>query len=130
MLTLLICSFFRYEYRTADAFVRDFEQMKANAIKFNGQGSPIAQEAVAIHDFVRDQVESSRSELNSLEEQVEELMNAKPKKKNKAGTSKNTGAGAGSNVASVGGIAVNLGDLSKSMAFDGVDSDSDESIDV
>jgi len=104
--------------------------MKANAIKFNGQGSPIAQEAVAIHDFVRDQVESSRSELNSLEEQVEELMNAKPKKKNKAGTSKNTGAGAGSNVASVGGIAVNLGDLSKSMAFDGVDSDSDESIDV
>lgn len=29
--------FFRYEYRTADAFLKDFELMKSNAIKFNGK---------------------------------------------------------------------------------------------
>jgi hypothetical protein len=27
----------RYEYRTADSFVKDFELMKNNAIKFNGK---------------------------------------------------------------------------------------------
>ena len=26
----------RYEYRTADAFLKDFNLMKSNAIKFNG----------------------------------------------------------------------------------------------
>jgi hypothetical protein len=104
--------------------------MKTNAIKFNGQVSPIAQEAVAIHEYIRDQVDSCRSELTALEEQVDELMNAKPKKKNKHGATMNLGTSSGSNLASVGGISVNLGDLSKNMAFDGVDSDSDESIEL
>lgn len=104
--------------------------MKSNAVKFNGEGSPIAQEAISIYDYVRDQVDSSRDELNSLEEAVKELMSGKPKKKKKKGLSKSHAAAGGSNVASFGGVSVNLGDLSQSIHFDGIDSDSDESYDL
>lgn len=113
----------KYEYRSADALLRDFELMKNNAIKFNGQANAIAQEAIAIQDYVKDQIESSRAELSALEEAVEDQMNTKPKKKKK-GLSKKA---ASSTTASVGGVSVNIGDLSQSMHFDGVDSDSDES---
>jgi len=102
--------------------------MKNNAVKFNGPASPISLEAIAILDYVRDQVQSQRDELTALETAVDELMNAKPKSKKKSGASKKKeSSSALSNVASVGGVAVNLGDLSKSMHFDGADSDSDDS---
>jgi len=116
--------------------------MKSNAIKFNGEASPIAQEAVSILEYVRDQVNSNRSELTPLEEAVREQMSGKPKKKaKKGGTKKGAGSAGGSggassgNVASVGGVSINLGDLSTSMHFDGAgggggggaDSDTDES---
>jgi hypothetical protein len=98
--------------------------MKNNAIKFNGEGSQIAQEAVAIYDFVRDQVDSSRQELSALEEAVEDQMSGKPKsKKRKKAGSKSKPA----TTASIGGVSINLGDLSSSMHFTGADSDSDES---
>jgi hypothetical protein len=116
----------RYDYRTADAMVRDFELMKSNAIKFNGQANPISQEAVSIHDFVRDQVESKRAELSALEEAVSEQMSTKPKKKRKTGTTKKSANAASGTVASVGGVSVNLGDVSH---FDGIDSDSDSDSD-
>ena len=99
--------------------------MKSNAVKFNGLNSAIALEAIAIYDFVRDQVESSRDELTALEEAVKEQMSGKPKKKKKQGGSKKS-SGA-SNMASVGGVDVNLGDLSQQM-LEGINSDSDESI--
>jgi Bromodomain len=131
--------FRRYEYRTADAFLRDFELMKTNAIKFNGPANHIAQEAVAIHEFVRDQVNSCRAELKSLEDQVDDLMNATPKKKLKTGAGKGPGGhgassssaggvGSGSHLASVGGHTINLGNLGdlRNMAFDDDDSDSDD----
>lgn len=115
----------RYEYRTADQLVRDFELMKNNAIKFNGPTNLIAVEAVKIYDYVKDQVDANRDELSALEEAVEEQMNTKPKKKKK-GVSKK--APASGTVANFGGVDVNLGDLSQSMHFTGGDdSDSDES---
>jgi exopolyphosphatase/pppGpp-phosphohydrolase len=101
--------------------------MKSNAIKFNGQANSIAQEAVAIHEYVKDQIDSNREELSALEEAVEEQMSTKPTKKKKGLSKKAAGASSGT-VATFGGVDVNLGDLSKSMHFDGdEDSDSDES---
>jgi transcription initiation factor TFIID subunit 1 len=133
----------RYEYRTADAFVRDFELMKSNATKFNGPANLITQEAVAIYEFVRDQVESFRPELRELEEQVDELMNAKPKKKLKAasgtrptgpGSSAALGGGTGTSggshlTANVAGHTVNLGSLGhlRNIALGhGADEESDD----
>jgi len=102
--------------------------MKSNAIKFNGESNPISQEAVAIHDFVKDQVQSKRAELSALEEAVKEQMTAKPKKKFKKGISKKTVNAASGNVASVGGVSVNLGDLSSSLHFEDMGSESDDSL--
>jgi hypothetical protein len=98
--------------------------MKANAIKFNGQASPIAMEAASIYEYVKDQVEASRTELTKLEEEVNEQMNGKPKKKKKTGESKKPGGSGSGNMARIGGVAVNLGDLPQGMQFDGMDSDS------
>ena len=112
----------RYEYRTADGLIKDFELMKNNAVKFNGPASPIAAEAVAIYDFVRDQVESHRADLMDLEEAVKEQMEGKPKKKRKSNDEKKS---IKSTTATFGGVNINLGDLSSHLH--GVDSDSDES---
>lgn len=106
----------KYEYRSASAFVRDFELMKMNAIKFNGEGSPIAQEATAIHTLVKNMVDTNREELAKLEDSVDELMSGASKKAKKQKRSGNT--------TTVGGVSVNLGDLPKGLAFG--DSDSGE----
>lgn len=108
----------KYEYRTADALVKDFELMKNNAIKFNGEASPIAQEAIAIHEFVRDQVQACRTELTKLEEQVEDQMGGKSKKKRK-----DMDLSASGTVARIEGVPVNLGDL---KGYDSGSGDDDE----
>ncbi|GKZ00022.1 hypothetical protein MPSEU_000955600 [Mayamaea pseudoterrestris] len=113
----------RYEYRTADGLVKDFELMKDNAAKFNGPADVIAVEAAAIFEFVRDQIESQRAELSELEEAVKEQMEGKPKKKRKKNEDKKSKASYG-NAARVSGFDVMLGDVSH---FHGGDSDSDES---
>jgi len=113
-----------YEYRTAESLLEDFALMKSNAIKFNGEGNQIAQEAIAIYDFVRDQIQASQAELSSLEAAVEEQMSAKPKKKRKAGATgkkKKSTSPKGGGTADIGGVTINLGDLQQ---FD--DSDSGE----
>jgi len=117
----------KYEYHTADAFICDFELMKSNAIRFNGEGTVFAKAAEEILDYVKDQVDSIRSELTPLEEQVAELMSGKPKKKRKkAGTAKKSKSAASSNLARIGGVAIDLGDVSKHLGED--DSDSGESV--
>ncbi|KAL7568791.1 hypothetical protein ACA910_007211 [Epithemia clementina (nom. ined.)] len=67
----------RYEYRTADALLDDFELMKSNAIKFNGEAHHIAKEAKAIAEFVQEQIQANRAELSQLEVAVEEQMDPK-----------------------------------------------------
>jgi len=113
----------KYEYRTADAFVRDFELMKSNAGKFNGPSNPITLEAAAIYDFVKQQIEASRNELTPLEGAVEDVFSgqAKQKKQKKGKTKKMKGSLGG--IANVDGIAVNIGDLSGITGMDGSDSD-------
>lgn len=56
--------------------MKDFELMKNNAVKFNGAQNQIAEEAVEIFKFVKDQIEASRSEFNPLETEVAELMSS------------------------------------------------------
>lgn len=74
---------YSYEYKSIDRFVRDFELMKNNAIKFNGEGNTISQEAIAIYEFVKDTIDAQRTELEDLEAAVEDQMTTKPKKKRK-----------------------------------------------
>jgi hypothetical protein len=128
MLILVPCSF---QYRKADVFLRDFEIMKANAIKFNGPTNAIALEAIAIYDFVKNQIESIRDELTALEEEVDEIMSGKTTtKKLKIGKSKKSSAvGASRNMANIGGMSVDLGDLSR-LGEGSDDSDSDDSFEL
>lgn len=124
-----------YEYRSVDTLLRDFELMKNNAIKFNGEASPIAQEAVSIYNFVKDKVEAQRDELTALEVAVTDQMGSgerkQPKIKVKGSSSKSHSRVSGSHTAKINGIDVNLGDLSGSaLQLDGVESDSDDSFDA
>jgi hypothetical protein len=103
--------------------------MKSNAIKFNGPPpNAIAMEAIAIYDVVKTQIDASRSELTQLEEEVEDIMSGKPKpKRQKTGKTKKS-SDAVRNMASVGGVSVDVGDLSQSM-YMGEDSDDSDSFD-
>ncbi len=110
----------KYEYRTADAFLKDFDLMKSNAIKFNGAGALISEEAIAIYQIVKDKVDESRAELTHLEEAVQEQMSGKPKKRKNKGSSKGGGT-PGSGFAGSGSEIMDL-----DFNFDGIsDSDSD-----
>jgi len=91
----------KYEYRTADSFLKDFALMKSNAIKFNGPGHVIAEEGAAIYQIVKDKIEEGRGELTHLEQAVEEQLSIKPKKKKKKNSK---GSPAGSNAGSTGEI--------------------------
>lgn len=95
--------------------------MKRNAIKFNTSQSPIAQEAVAIYDFVKSQIDASRQEFNELEEAVADMFSGKPKKK-KAKKEKTAGTVDAANIAYIDGVAVNMGNLQY-----GTDDDDDDS---
>jgi len=106
--------------------VRDFELMKNNASKFNGPSNPLALEAASICDYVKQQVESIRSELTLLEEAVDDVFSgqAKTKKKQKKIKLKKSKSSLGS-TASVGGHSINIGDLSGIMGDSDSDSDDD-----
>ena len=142
---LLFVSRCRYEYRTAEAFVKDFELMKNNAIKFNGtsvarmlcmidagrlqlffglamigSGAAIADEAVNIYEAVKEQVDASQTELKAMEEAVKEQLSGKPKKKKKKKKATGKKAAAADGI----GVEVNLGDLD---FLDDIGSDSERS---
>jgi hypothetical protein len=88
-LTYFFLPFLSYEYKTADAFLKDFELMKNNAIKFNGAGHNLAIEAVAIYDFVLNTIESNREELTKMEDAVREQM-ASGKKRGRTPSSRDS----------------------------------------
>lgn len=144
----------RYEYRKADLFVRDFDLMKNNAIKFNGVGSILGNEATAMYEFVKNTIEQNRSDFDSMEEAVREQMSGgrkraktssaknSPKSSPKSsstggatsagnGNGNSSGTGATANVV-LDGVAttVNLGNLPTDFGFGGGDSDSDDSAGV
>mmetsp|Transcript_2519 Transcript_2519/g.3637 ORF Transcript_2519/g.3637 Transcript_2519/m.3637 type:complete len:594 (+) Transcript_2519:174-1955(+) len=78
----------RYEYRTADAFLRDFELMKNNAIKFNGEESFLGKEATEIYEFVKKTVAENREEFDAMEKAVQEQLNSGRKRKKTSSNSK------------------------------------------
>jgi transcription initiation factor TFIID subunit 1 len=111
----------KYVYPNADAFLRDFELMKNNAIRFNTAEAPLSKEAVAIYEFVKSEINDNRAELEAMVEAVEnQLNNKKPRKGGKAKAPKPGGA----NVM-VDGVPLHLGDLPKDFVMLGPDSDSD-----
>ncbi len=71
----------KYGYPRADDFVSDFQLMKNNAIKFNGKGTPLANEAIEIWTFVKNTIAQNRDEFHEMEEAVREQKNGKKKKK-------------------------------------------------
>jgi len=134
----------RYEYRLVDSFVSDFALMKHNAIKFNGVGSIIGDEATAIYDFVKQKVDSSREEFDAMEQAVKEQLsgNNHKKKKKKSSTAssdadkdeasviseKSRISGTTANLV-LDGVAttVHLGDIPTDFVV-GDDTDSDDSV--
>ena len=122
----------KYMYNTADKFVADFQLMKQNAIKFNGRGSPLANEAVDMWEFVKATIEQNREEFNEMEEAVRDQMSGKKAKKAKAkegASAETSGNAAPMNTANVvlDGVEtkVNLG-TNLSFGLDGDSDDSDE----
>lgn len=118
----------KYAYSTAEDFVKDFELMKINAIKFNGKGTPIANEAVDIWEAIRTAVKSNRVELNEMEEAVRDQKSGKKKKKKKAQAESSSSSNKPMNTANIvlDGVEtqVNLGNLPFGLGSDS-DSDSD-----
>ena len=71
----------KFQYKTADSFLREFALMRSNAEKFNGVSHPLAMEASRIYDQVRHSIEADRMELTSLESELQEMVGGKKKKK-------------------------------------------------
>uniref|UniRef100_A0A7S1D8C8 Bromo domain-containing protein n=1 Tax=Cyclophora tenuis TaxID=216820 RepID=A0A7S1D8C8_CYCTE len=108
----------KYEYKTGEAFLKDFNLMKNNAIKFNGESSWLALEAKKIYEFVKSTLDANKGELSSLEDAVRDQMSGKKKSKVSP-----KGKPSVSPTADVMVDGVALGDLSK---FDD-DTESDDS---
>lgn len=85
----------KYEYRTTDSILNDFELVKTNAIKFNGATSLLAEEATAIYDTAKSLVDGSRDELTYLESAVADQMSTQSKKKRTTKKSVSAAAAAG-----------------------------------
>jgi hypothetical protein len=120
----------KYGYSTADDFVKDFELMKNNAIKFNGKGSPLANEAVEIWEFVKNTVAQNRKEFDEMEEAVSDQKSGKKKRKGKINSGSKAALMATMTTANVmmDGVETQV-NLGTNLSFGlGEDSDSDGSI--
>jgi len=99
----------KYEYRSADSLLKDFELVKTNAIKFNGVTSMLAAEATAIYDTAKSMVDKSRAELSHLEQAVADQMNTQSnKKKNTSKKSATAAATPGGDDGLLAGISADL----------------------
>jgi len=70
----------KYGYKTAQSFLRDFDLMMNNAIKFNGVGSVLGNEATAIYDSVKNAVENNRTEFDEIEQNVNDMNGGRNKR--------------------------------------------------
>jgi len=102
-----------YKYPTADEFVKEFELMKMNAIKFNGKGSQLANEAVDIYEHIRNAVKLNRTEITEMEEAVRDQKSGKKKRAKAASASSNKPINTASVVLDGVETQVNLGSLDK-----------------
>jgi transcription initiation factor TFIID subunit 1 len=111
----------KFQFKSADAFLKDFLLMKNNAEKFNGLNHPLAQEANRIYDYVKHTIDAHREELNQMEADLQDMHSGKKKKKKAGSASTSPGQSGGDNIM-IDGMVV--GDLSKFLSDD---SDSDDS---
>jgi len=74
----------KYEYKNADQFLRDFDLMRKNAVKFNTKTNPLAVEATEIYEMVKSTIEQNREELNQMEEAMRDHFEYNGRKKRKA----------------------------------------------
>lgn len=90
--------------------------MRKNAIKFNGESAYISNSARSLYDLVKSQIELNREELTDLESAITDFWNGgngNPPKKQKTATKGSSPKSERKNeVANVGGVTVNLGDIS------------------
>ena len=106
-----------YEYRTIEAFLKDFKLMQNNAIRFNGKDSILGEEATDIYEFVSETIEGNREEFEALEVAVKEQLSGSHRKKKKGSQPKESNAdeqsiGTTTNVMLDGfQTTVNLGDI-------------------
>jgi len=94
----------KYEYRTTESLLKDFELIKINAIKFNGSSTLLAEEASAIYDMVNTMIDGSKAELSHLEDAVADQMSTQSSKK------KATKRRSSASAAAIGG---DVGDLAR-----------------
>lgn len=119
----------KYEYKTADFFLEEFDLMKKNAIKFNGEHHEISVHAKEIYDFVKSTIDQNRDEFDQIEQAVaDQLAGKKKTSKKKGGSASATSSSAGTMTANIvlDGVQtqVNLGnDLTFGFGSDSDDSD-------
>eukprot|EP00984_Skeletonema_dohrnii_P007329 scaffold2651_cov137-Skeletonema_dohrnii-CCMP3373.AAC.1 len=119
----------KYEYKTADSFLAEFDLMRKNAIKFNGEQSPISAEAKEIYESVKSTIDQNRDEFNQMEQAVVDQLAGKKKTSKKKGASASTAtsSSAGTMTANVvlDGVQTQV-NLGQNLTF-GFGSDSDDS---
>lgn len=100
--------------------------MRRNAVKFNGEHSPISAEAKEIYEFVKSTIDQNRDEFDQMEQAVVDQLAGKKK------TNKKKGASAASSSAStmtanvvLDGVQTQV-NLGNNLTF-GFGSDSDDS---
>ena len=76
-----------FQYTTYSSFLNDFELMKANAIKFNGEDHEVAKEGVGIYEAVHGEITKDERKLQELEQAIK-----------KAGLGEESGKGADTKV--------------------------------
>lgn len=69
-----------FQYSSTENMLRDFELMKNNTIKFNGNGTVLAEESEAMYNVVKNLIDQNSAELSHLEEAAAQVMGKKTTK--------------------------------------------------
>lgn len=61
-----------FEYKTCAEFLGDFELMKNNTVKFNGEDHDVTKEGIAIYELVKEEIVNYATKLQELEKAIKE----------------------------------------------------------
>jgi len=106
-----------FQYASTESMLKDFELMKNNTIKYNGNGTVLAEEADAMYNVVKKLIDQNSAELSHLEEAAAQVMGKKTTKakgKKKKTTSKKKGGADDSDEDEAYSVDLNLDELSDS----------------
>lgn len=82
-----------FQYTTCSAFLRDFDLMKSNAVKFNGADHEVGKEGVDIYDAVKEEIIKDAVKLQQLEKSIKQA--AQGAESEKVSDDEKSGAGEG-----------------------------------